>query len=348
MNNRALLKYHSIFGIIAGSFLFIIGLTGSVLVFNEEIDAAIFKKYEARGYPEAFNLDAAVANVQKEYPEWNTRIIHLKKGETFVFNLRRPEARKLVFAHPGSGEITGEIDEHTHVTKWLLKLHYALHAGIIGRILVLVTGILFLFSIITGIVLYRKVFFRTLLFRTKIKKNNKQAYYSGLHRYVGVWALLLNLVLVITGIFLGYKVVQAGFKKASEPHPPQLAISLETALGRLTEEHPDFKAEYIRLPSNETSGVVINGLFNDDPFYYSMHYNKIQLNYKTGKEEKVVKIADKPLSYRLDSMITPLHFGQFAGIFGKILYAIVGLSGPFLSITGFVIWRLRLKKKKKK
>ena len=347
MNNKKLLKYHSISGLIAGIFLFILGVTGSILVFTSNIENAISKKYETQGHPDAFQLDNAINNVQHHYKNWNTRIVHFKKGETFIFNVRKPNARKLVFVAPHTGKIIGEIDEDSHLSKWMLKLHYSLHAGVFGKFTILIVGLLFFTSLISGIILYRKNILKTLLFQVKLKKKNKRTYYSILHRYIGVWALFLNIILAFTGIFLSYNVAVSALKTSSITSPPIVKISVEKILENLKNNQTDFNPEYIRLPSTKDKEIVINGPFKNDPFYYSIHYNKVKLDYKTGNIINIKKTADQSFLYRFSSSILPLHYGQFAGIFGKIFYSLIGLSGPFLSITGFYLWLKRKKKTKK-
>lgn len=347
MKNNKLLKYHSICSLIAGVFLILLGITGSILVFNQDIDKVLFEPYKTENAPSVLNLDKAIIQVQKSYQNWNTRIIHFKKGETIVFNVRRPEQRKLVFVHPENGAILGAVDENSHFTKWLLKFHYALHAGVFGRLLVLISGVLFLISIITGILLYRKSLVKVLLFQVKLKRKKKRAFFSSLHSYIGVWSLILNLILAITGTLLAYTVTTAALKPSSEPEPPIVKASLDESLKTISKEILDFHPSYIRLPSSDRSAIVINGFFEDDPFFYSEHYNKIQVNYTTGAIEKVKKISDQSLMYKANSMITPLHYGQFAGLIGKLIYALIGISGPALSITGFIIWYKRKNRKKK-
>lgn len=343
MNNRVLLKYHSYFGIIAGIFLFALGITGSVLVFTDDIDLLIFDSYEVKIIANDLQLDKAIAEVQKEFPNWDKRIIKFEEGKTIIFNLRTPEARKYAFVNPSTGKISKVINANTHFTKWILKLHYSLHAGIVGRFLVLLAGICFFLSLITGIILYRKVIFKTLLFQTKISSKNKRNYYSSLHRYVGVWALFLNLIIVFTGIFLAYKVVTSGLKKAVEPAPPTVETSVEAALKTIKKQYPDFTPTYLRLPTSEEGSVTVNGVFKGDAFYLSEYYNKVLIDYKSGDIKAVTKISEASFIDKFNSSILPLHFGQYGGLFSKILYCIIGLSGPFLSITGYFIW---LKKKK--
>lgn len=343
MKNKTLLKYHSYFGIIAGTFLIVLGITGSILIFTPDIDHLLFSKYEVETNTTDLQLDKATAAVQEKFPDWSTRIVKFEKGKTILFNLRRPEARKYVFVNPSSGNIIKVINANTHFTKWILKLHYSLHSGIIGRFLVLFAGIVFFLSLLTGIILYRKMILKTLLFQIKIKNNNKKTYYSTLHRYVGVWALILNLVIVFTGIFLAYKVVNSGLKDSVEPSPPTIKISLEASLLKIEKEYPNFKATYIRLPSSEKGNIIFSGTFKNDAFYLSKYYNKFSINYKTGAVVNIDKINDADFITKFNSSILPIHFGQYGGWASKVLYCIVGLSGPFLSISGYFIW---LKRKK--
>lgn len=344
MKNRTLLKYHSYLGIIAGIFLFALGITGSVLVFTHDIDRFINDQYVVETNTNELQLDRAIKEVQNIFPDWSTRIVNFKRGKTMLIDLRQLEDRKYVFIDPVSGNITHVINANNQFTNWLLKFHYSLHSGIIGRILILFAGSAFLLSLITGIILYRKVIIKILLFRIKIKSKKKRNYYSALHRYVGVWALLLNLILVITGLFLSYKVVTSGIQKAVKPSPPSITISVEKALKKVEAYYPNFTPTYIRLPSSESGNIMFNGIFKGDAFYLSEYYNRISLNYHTGEIISVNKISEADFTTKLYSSILPLHFGQYGGWIIKILYCLVGLSGPFLSISGYFIW---LKRKKK-
>lgn len=344
MKNRTLLKYHSYFGIIAGLFLFVLGVTGSILVFTPDINRWTNEKYIVETNSKENKLDLAIKNVQDSFPDWSTRIISFERGKTIIIDLRQLEEKKYAYIDPDSGTITHVIDANSQFTSWLLKFHYSLHSGIIGKILVLFAGVAFFLSLITGIVLYRKVILKILFFKIKVKNKKKRNYYSALHRYVGVWALLLNLVLVITGLFLSYKVVNSGLQQAIKPTPPPITISVEKALVEIEHKYPDFKPTYIRLPSSDSGAIIINGIFNDDVFYLSEYYNRMTLNSKTGEIMLSTKISESDFTTKLYSSILPLHYGQYGGWIIKILYCLVGLSGPFLSISGYFLW---LKRKKK-
>jgi uncharacterized iron-regulated membrane protein len=40
-------------------------------------------------------------------------------------------------------------------------------------------------------------------------------------------------------------------------------------------------------------------------------------------------------------MVAPLHFGNYGGLPVKLAYAVLGLTPGLLSVSGFVLWRLR-------
>lgn len=347
MNNRTVLKYHSWLGLIVGLFVFLMGVSGAILVFQHDIEDALWEDYiQIKDY-QSLEIDRAVSTIQEEYPGWDTRLMHFEEEEALIFNLRKPTERLFVFVHPTSGEIIEEINELTTFTRWLLKFHYSFQAGPAGRMLVFTIGILFLLSLISGIYVYRKSILQTFFLRTRINRKTERTFYSSLHRNVGVWALLLNLLLVITGLFLAYKVTLSGLNPPKAPETPEVTAPIKMVLREIETDYPDFKATYVRLPLNEEGTIKVYGLYEDDPFYYSEFYNSFLADYRTGTITGIIKNREADFSTKFSSTLIPLHFGQFGGIWSKLLYSFIGLSGPFLSITGFLIWRKGRKKQKK-
>ena len=346
MKNRQILKYHSIAGLVVGAFLFLMGLSGAVLVFQHDIEDLQWEKYKSVSSAEDLNIDLGINTIQENYPGWDTRLIHFEAKESLVFNLRKPTERLFVFIHPSSGEIIKEVNELTTFTRWLLKFHYSFQAGPAGRILVFFVGLLFLFSILSGLYLYRKSFFKTLFFKTRIVSKNKRTFYSSLHRIVGVWSLILNLLLVVTGVFLAWSVAAAGLKPPSTPETPIVTTSVEELLNKINIQNQDFTPTYIRLPLSAGGDLRVYGLYDDDAFFFSEFYNSFLANYETGEITGKIRVQEADLKTQLSSTLIPLHFGQYGGIWSKILYCLTGLSGPFLSISGFIIWKKRNDKRR--
>lgn len=187
-----------------------------------------------------------------------------------------------------------------------------------------------------------------MLFKTKILKKNKRSLYSSLHRIVGVWSIFFNLLLVITGTFLAWTVVTASLNPPASPATPVVTLSTQKLLDQIRTENPDFTPTYIRLPLSKDANLVVYGIFDDDAFFYSEFYNSFLVDPYTGKIEQIMRVQEADLKTKLSSTLIPVHFGQYGGIWSKIIYCLAGLSGPFLSISGFLIWKKRTKKIKVK
>ncbi|GEO06080.1 hypothetical protein AAE02nite_37440 [Adhaeribacter aerolatus] len=342
-------KIHKWCGLLAGLFILVMGLTGSVLVFNHELEAWEHRAYWEVNNQAPVNIDKAYRTITSQYQNWEIRLQRFSDNpqETLIFSLRRPEERLMVFAHPANGTILTALDSHKTITTWLLTLHYSLHADLTGKILVFITGLIFLISLLTGVITYRKVIFRMLLFRVSFSRKTKRSFASSLHRFVGVWALLLNLLMVITGAWISYGIMVNGFKAVGAPNKPiaspPLAISIDQALSTLREQHPDFQPTYMRFPKAEDQPLTINGFVTGQPFYYSQFYNAVTFDAKTGALLDVKLNPAAETTTKLDSISHSIHFLEFGNWLIKLLFCFVGISAPLLSITGFLLWKWKIK-----
>jgi len=349
MKNNKILLLHSWLGLISGLFILFMGVTGSILVFHKEIDYQSEKKYLFVNNEGKINIDKAITTVQNKYKNWDTRITSFNtKNEAIIFDLRKDNntKRKKLFIHPTNGKIIKDIDANTHFTRWVLKLHYSLHSKTIGKIIILIIGVLFFLSLITGLIIYRKSIVKVLFFKVKLKRKNRRSFLSSIHRIIGVWSLLLNFLLVITGILMSYSIAVNAFKNPKEISHSTINISIDQTLKNINANHPTFYPEYIKLPTQENLPITISGNFNNDFFLWSKYYNRIIIDNKKGKEIAIIKNRNSSISNKFNSMIHNLHFGNYGGILIKILYCFIGLSAPALSITGFCIWYYRKNHKK--
>jgi uncharacterized iron-regulated membrane protein len=338
-------KIHQWSGLIAGIFIFVMGLSGAVLVFHEELEALEHRSRWQVNNQAPVRIDPAYQNLTRRYPHWEVRLQRFSTDptQTLIFSLRRPDQRLMVFAHPANGRLLAVRDGQKTITFWLLHLHYAFHAGLAGQILVLGTGVLFLLSLLTGVIIYRKAIGQMLLFRAPFKRKNRRAWASSLHRFVGVWALVLNLLMVASGLVISYGIVSNGLKAAGPaPAPalsPPLGFSIDEALKTLRLHYPDFEPTYMRFPKTDDQPLTVNGNVAEQAFYYSQYYNAATFDRTTGQFQ-AMKLNTDPV----DSLVHAVHFVEFGNWLVKVLFCFGGLSAPLLSITGFLLWQWKKKK----
>lgn len=352
MLKKNLLSIHKWLGLLAGIFILIMGLTGAVQVFDDEIEH--FIQRDVIHQPKStkpVSLDNAYASIRAKYPSWDVRIksIPSKANRTIEAEVRRPDARRYLYIHPVTGNILRDLNSNNTFSYWMLKLHYQLHSGFLGEVILLIAGFMFVASLITGFWFYRKAVWRVLTFKIRPKFRDLKSTSSELHRTVGVWGLVFNLITAITGTFILLTIVVSHAEKAGKPepvpNPPPVEASMDGIMHKARQSYPGFDPSYISMPTSPDGNITLYGHMDSD---LSIHYkfsNYVQYNPQNGTESGSFFVKNEPWYVHLYSFSYPLHFGNWGGIFIKILYSLFGLAPALLSISGFIIWRQRQKQK---
>ena len=346
--SKNLFKWHHWCGLIVGLFLLLMSLTGSLLVFSEEWES-LEQMPAIKVQPGSASFDASFSKVQQQFPDWEIRMYHLPQAEeTLVYELRQKEKSQKVYVHPVTGEVVG-INENANASfqRSLLLLHYTLFAGTKGKITVFLIGVLFLITLITGLVIYRQALLKTLLFKVRLNRHTTRSFYSSLHRLVGVWSLLFNLLMVTTGLWISGQIALTAIKSPKGPAKVLAAApvnSIDAIVKKLAKEQPQFEIHLIRIrPGSNVVGVT--GRLLNDPKVYGNYYSGFTFDGATTEMLSSYFMQQMPFSQRLAKMAVPLHFGNYGGLPLKIFYCLLGLTPALLSISGFVLWRKRGRKK---
>lgn len=343
MSMKRVYQFHKWSGLITGLFILLLTLTGSILVFHEELESLTYTNEWTVQNKQAVNIDKALITVFQKFPDWDIRLQRFSSdpAHSLIFQLRQPNARLIVFVHPSQGQILKIVDQKDSVVFWILKLHYSLHAGIIGECIVFLIGLLFILSLITGLIVYRKALVRTFTFKTKFLNKSRRSLASSLHRYIGVWALIFNLLMAITGTVISYEIVKSGLNGLKTPPVAELIsshpvpISMDSVLTALKWKMPAFSPAYIRFPTAKGKPIIIAGRVKNESFMYSKYYNTVHVNPSSGQ------VGALQLTKSLSSLVRGIHFIEYGNLWAKLFFCLVGMSGPVLSISGFLLWRWR-------
>jgi uncharacterized iron-regulated membrane protein len=343
---KRIFLWHHWCGLIVGVFLLIMSTTGAILTFSDEIESAYdAKSLNVQNPAGAYSYDASLSAVRKQYPDWEIRLYGAPgTNEAIVYDLRKGGEMKKVFAHPITGQLL-YTDENVHkqLHRQMLMLHYTLFAGTAGKVTVFFIGLLFLGTLITGVFIYRKAIGKVLTFKVHINRNTDRSFYSSLHRIIGVWSLLFNMLIVVTGLFISGNIALTALKKV-EPKKkmdqPLLVGSIDAIKSTVLKQYPDFTVHLIRVAA-KTDVVQLSGSFKEDPFYYGNYYSRFYVQGNNMIIQKKEWLKEQPALKKWQSISGPLHFGNYGGLPVKILYAVFGLMPGILSITGFFIWQKR-------
>jgi len=370
MSLKTLFRWHLWLGLISGVFLFLIGLTGSVAVFAEEIDWLVIPPLRVQPTPIESRVDADVLMTQlhTRYPQARVSSLTLSQRPSFAHTANvkvpQPDGRRrsaVVFLDPATGEIRGErrpTGGYTaSVYQFIRQSHVRLLMGFWGRVFVGVFGVTLSLSCITGIWIYRGWIKK--LFQLKLQGGwRSRKPWAELHKFIGVWSLIFNLLIGLTGAVLGLenltnKLSQTWFapaksvsKKTPEPKPTTLPtpegepLGVSALLAHAHRAFPDLKVRTISFPANAANPVVLRGgvpnILVADSHVRSA--NSIALNSITGETERIVDGRKTNFWRRVYWSFDPLHFGYFGGMLTKIIWFILGLTPGTLAITGAVMW----------
>jgi uncharacterized iron-regulated membrane protein len=352
-NKGPLLQIHSIAGLVIGLFILALSLSGALLLFRDDIDATVQKPrvYFSDIIKTTLSLDSCYAIVRQHYPSAQVSNCDLPHNTSlpvsfFIYDPSYKNGSKVleVFIHPQTGEILGTrggSDDIKHnFMSWLSAFHSSFHAGKTGEWLLGFFAIIFLLSIITGIILYRKNIIAVMLFRKTVwRKNN-------LHQLIGTWALLFNLMVGITGFWMQRYVFKKEFYKNYDwvntvKPSPALFFNLDSAYTQVKKAHPQFTAYVIYFTSSKKGKTAIYGSNANNAYIHSKKFADVIFLDSTGAIAKTRFINEIDPADRYDIINSQLHMGKYGGIGIKILYSLFGLSSALLSITGFLLWRKR-------
>lgn len=348
MKGRKIFAIHSILGLIAGLLLLVVSLSGSVLVFSEEIDQQLNPPLlKVVATKNRASLDSIYKKALTVFPGSYIRFRQIPADPERSLELSVEQGELWTFAYfdPYSGNYLGSRNARNYFLGWLLGLHYGLLAGKTGEFVVGLLSIMLILSVATGVYVYRKHVWNVLTFQVGISTNNRRKFFSSLHRVIGVWTLVFNLGFAITGFWMmkavflpeTYQEVKPQIKAALP-----FSISLD-ALKLSVEKNKDFRVSSIFLPKTGQNNITLLGAAKGQSSIYNEFANSIEVNSKTGKEESRVFIEDQSAWNKWDMIVLPLHAGLYGNFLVKIIYCILGVSPALLSISGFFLWMKRKK-----
>jgi uncharacterized iron-regulated membrane protein len=365
MNTRKIRNWsfylHRYLGLIVGVIAIIIGITGSILVFYEEIDASILSQQvgqiEVTGNP--LPLEVILKKVQSNYQD--------RKDIKFdsIFPLEKPNVVQIGFTdqndlstevnvNPYTGEIINARVWDTSFFGRVFQLHYALLAGNVGMVIAGIAALFMFILSITGLVLWSG--WRNLMagFKIKLNAHPKRKNYD-IHKVAGIFSVVFLAMIAFTGFCWNFHaqtepiIYAATFSPkplapVSQVIPGQATMRLGEILQRSQTALPGGKITHIGLPTEATGVFHIGKKMPGETFKWG--YSSVDLDRYIGKVLKTVD-ATKELSLgeTVLNAFTPMHYGTFGGLPTRILYVFVGLSPTILFITGLVMYRLRRRSK---
>ena len=337
---RLLFNLHLWTGLGAGAFLLVAALTGSVLAYRTELDAA--------GHPGWFRVADSPTRVTMDAVVASARLIHSKVEVDEVSLHPDPTSSILVqfidrfqvYVDPHTGRVLGSRDKDRSFVYIVEKLHRYLFVGKKGQWITGSASLALVVMVLTGLYLWLprswKGFKGSFAFNRRLRG---RAWNVNLHKTVGAYAALMLLLAALTGApdaadwvikTYGHHAKKAA--KAQRTLAPSTPAPFEDLWQRARATVPDYQFARIGWPSEPGR-----------PFMFEMmeakasHDNAIStvyLDQTTGAVVRYEPYAMAPLATRLYDWCLPLHLGHFWGPVGQLLVVAGSLALAFLVVTG--------------
>ncbi len=343
---------HKWSGLIFGLFILMFSVTGTLLIFNDEIDTATnAEMVTVDPASQRLSVDDLVAALVQKYPDASLSSTFLYPGapdRAPMTQLRQEGKNWWVYQNPATGAILGKREPNETLMKQILHIHEHLTLGQTGHAILLVVGLSLIVLVLSGLWYYRK----SLLSVFKIGVRNRNAYLvnSDLHKLTGVLSFLFLLLMGVTGSFMHWEKVERMFEPQpvaeaksevpkAEPIAPDytqlsLAKSLQTAEGTI----PNFVPAQIKYPKAADGNVVIAGTRPESNRLLGVYTSSVEINPVNKEVIKVEHAEDENFESNAEAFMEQVHFGHFGGLFIQLLYGLGGIGLGTMTVTGFVIW----------
>lgn len=361
---RQLFALHRWTGVWTGLVIMFLSVTGAIVVFNSEIDEWLNPELLVTS-PDAgardVGIDAALRNTREQFPDLSIDAVTPPASRTSVYAIWMTDDEGGFYqatVDPYTGGVLGRRNYKASFQDVMRQLHVRFFAfGWQGRVVVGAFGLTMLVSTLTGFLIYGR-FIRALPHWWSIRKSRGlQISASDWHKLIGILTLAFNLLIAVTGAVLGLENL-ARFSPAvgdalhpgpgddvlaAVPETLEGAVRASVAIARVRSVIDGFEPRYVILPK---AGEGHYRLLGDLPERTEMsNASGAVVQALTGEVLYRHSAREARLITKAYNWMDPLHFGTFGGIATKVLWLLLGLASGFLSISGFVVWWLKTRRR---
>lgn len=327
-------------------------LTGTVLIFHDEIDAALGVVPVSRAGD--MRVADSLATLAREVPDQRVLSIGLDPvGHPGVMLavVADPQetgfdrARLLYFELASGRLLGGDEDPADTFTGFMLEFHAEWFLGPIGRLLGALIGLLVVMSLVSSLVIYAP-YMKKLAFGTIRRTRGARLTQLDLHNLIGAVVIGWALTVSVTGFLIGFSTIALGVWQVTDlaevrrelagtppvdvRNPPVTAAQAIDAA--LKGAPADWGVSSVIYPGTDYTtpshyGVLTSGSEGLDA-------RLIKATLVDAQSGEVTRRIDLPAYLQAIFVSEPLHFGDYGGMPLKLLWTICNLLTLFIVANG--------------
>ncbi len=334
---------HKILGLALAVYVLVMGLSGTILVFREPIQASLHPEFASGPAPDFLaSPDKALENVRARYPAWLPLSLTWPHEHTpfwMVYLLKGPQGLA-VYVDTRSGAIVGAHDPKSDWLGTVETIHSNWSFGRNGR---LFNGYGALGTILLSLSGFWLVWPRL----RHLRLSSQLLRARDLHYSLGALSLFFLLGISFTGAYFTWSKYYLDFAKSylgrtpeiqlaplSQPTPPQ-TLPISDLIARAQAALPGKPIQRIPIPNARYPYRVV---FREGPFSAFHLVSSVTLDPRNGQVLLVQALADRPRGDAFLGWISAFHFGAFGGWPVQWLWAAFGVIMSVLAVSGVQIW----------
>ncbi|MEH2150096.1 PepSY-associated TM helix domain-containing protein [Nostoc sp.] len=350
---------HRLLGFAIAPIAILVALTGSLIVFQREINEFQLHQQFGAIIPQGdrLSLEVILHSIKAAYanqPQMALQRVYFpsKPDEFFNVVISIPGNDWVeVYVNPYTGVILGDSLHPNAVQRFLqivYKLHTSLKLGDLGLQILGVVGLVMCIVAIAGIMLWPG--WSKLMAGFKIKWNaHPKRLNFDLHKVFGITTAIFLLFTFFTGfawnlgyvdpLIRGITFSPSQPELVSQPIANQFPLPLSQQIKTAQLALANGALRSIDLTTDPKAPLRLRMKLPQEQLEYGM--SNVYLDQYSGQVLRVDNSLKASLSDKILNSFMPLHFGTFGGLTTRILYIFVGLAPLVLFISGFVMWWYR-------
>ncbi|WP_315760675.1 PepSY-associated TM helix domain-containing protein [Sphingomonas sp. Y38-1Y] len=350
---RRALSGHAAIGLLAGGLLYLICLSGTIVVLREEL-----QRWEQPNIAETLSISpealqtAAATVLASETGKKPTEHFYIHLPNDALPRTVVTTDNQAVYVDP-TGAIAGK--EAHGWTEFLINLHVYLHVpGTLGLTIVGALGVMMAALTLGGVLAHPRIFRDAFRLRAR---GQRQLALADWHNRLGVWTLPFGLALALTGAMIGLSGV--GFyamatkwhggdiEKAYAPlfggepaHDDRKAplANIAAAMTNLKAMQPEVQPSYVVIHEPGTRGQYLTILAKHPR---RLIYGETYAFTADGRPTHKVGLSNGPIGKQFAASTYDLHFGSFGGLPVRLIYVLLGAAVTIICGTGMSIWLVK-------
>lgn len=385
MVKAILFQLHWFIGITAGLVLAVVGVTGGIMSFEDAILRALNPGILTVAPQQAplLSPDALLARIRVTAPEKTVSMLTVSTNPerpARVMFAPPPGAQgprgEMRYVNPYDGALLGP-PSGQEAMRFIMGVHRWLAAGEVGKQIVGASTVLLIVLSLSGLYLRwpRNILSLRRWFVVDLSRRGRSLLWE-LHSIIGTWVLPIYLLAALTGLTWSYPWYRTALlditgtpRPAQRGGPPAApaqggtpqaapgqgqparapngagrpaALDIAALWAAFQKEVGDYSVATLRLPQG---GGTLTITYQPPVPAHDWANNTLVLD-ATGKVREHRRYDDLPTGQKLTSSFFALHNGSFFGLAGMILMMAASLLMPLFTVTGWLLYLDRRRKKR--